>query len=218
MKINYIITTYGDLSLANADTVKSIEANLKPGDKITDLSYMTKSEEEVLNDHISSLKDGEFTHICIINDGSLLRDFATDVFTTYVDNDETVYMPIVELCNDINGTKGKPMFKGFLNASIWKPYFAEELGILDQTLCIRGVDLLLYGALIPVSVVQKFKFKPEIKHYSFFEYLSRIVYSKIPVLGIPKVTLKCIKDYELKDLPKEEKLAAFKLAQASYMA
>lgn len=214
MKVNYIITTYGDLSLASSTTLDSIKANLKDGDKITDLSYMTRTEEEVINEYISSLKEGEFTHIMIINDGSTLKDYSSTVLDTYVDNDSTVYLPMIELCNE---DKGKVSFKGFLNSSIWKPYFAQEVGTLDQTLSLRGVDLILYGALIPLSVVQKHKFKPEIKYYSFFEFLSRIIYSNTSVQGIPKVTLKCIKDYELKEVPKEEKINFFTQATSVYM-
>ena len=76
---------------------------------------------------------------------------------------------------------------------------------------------MLYGALIPVSVVQKYKFKTDIKYYSFFEYLNRIINSSVPVLGIPKVTLKCIKDYELKGVPKQEKIDFFKKATTDYL-
>ncbi len=213
-KINYIITTYGDLSLASQATTDSIKLNLRAGDKITDLSWMTKTEEETINEYVSTLKEGEFTHICIINDGSILREQAATVTEAYVEDNETVYLPMVELCND---DKGKPMFKGFLNASIWKPYFAEEAGVLDQTLALRGVDLILYGALIPTSVITKYKFKTDIKYYSFFEYLSRLIHSSVPVLGIPKITLRCIKDYELKDVPKEEKMEFFKKAQSDYL-
>lgn len=213
-KINYIISVEGDKGLAQEVTRKSIEAVLNPGDKITEVCYGTQTEEEVLNDHIKTIDSEKFTHIVIVNDGSTLKESAADVVKTYVDDETTVFLPIVELCEEAKS--GKPSFKGFLNSSIWKPYFAESIGTLDLTLCVRGVDLILYGAIIPVAVAQKYTFKTDIKYYSFFEYLSRLVHSEVPVLGIPKLTLRCIKDYELKSVSKEEKLIHFKQAQSSY--
>lgn len=218
-KINYIVTIYCDTETINTPTKTtedSIRENLGVEDKVTNLFWGDKTEEEVINEYISTLKEDEFTHICIINDGSILKDNFSRVMNTYVDNNETVYLPIVELNND-SDNKGVLSFKGFLNSSIWKPYFAEEVGVLDLPLSKRGVDLILYGALIPLSVVKKYKFKPEIKYYSSFEFLNRIINSSIPVLGIPKVTFKCITDYELKGVTKEEKVKFFKLATTDYL-
>lgn len=214
-KIKYIVTVEGDLGFAQKDTLDSIQANLKEGDSLSQVCFGTKTEEEALNEYISTLAPNDYTHIVIINDGSLLRDFASRVTEDYIKELDVVYLPTVELCNE--ASKGSVTFKGFLNTSLWKPYMAEETGVLDQSLSVKGADLMLYGALIPVSVVQKYKFKPEVKYYSFFEFLNRLVHMDVPVLGIPKVTLRCIKDYELKDISKEEKLAAWKIATTAYL-
>jgi hypothetical protein len=215
IKINYLVTVNGDKASAQTDTLEAIKKVLIAKDKITQVCFGTLSEEEALNAHITSINPGDFTHIVIINNKSLLRDFAAKVNETYVTDLEAVYIPLVELCNDEKD--GKVTFKGFLNSSIWKPYMAEETGILDQALTSKGADLILYGALIPVTVAQKHKFKPEIKHYSFFEYLNRLVNQEVNVIGIPKVTLRCVKDYELKDVPKEEKIAAWKIAMSAHL-
>jgi hypothetical protein len=212
MKINYIVTVPGDLSTMNQNTLASINANLKEDDKITELCYGTITEEEVLNNYIKTISP-EFTHVVLISDGSFISEVAREIYETYAENNEEVYLPIVEL-HSIE--EGNP-FRGFLNASLWKPYFAEEVGELDLPLSLKGVDLILYGALIPTSVITKYAFKPEIKYYSFFEYFNRLLNKKVEVIGIPKIVLKCVKDYELKDLPKEEKLSAFKFAQVNYL-
>lgn len=221
MAINYIVTVNGDKGFAKAETLDSIKKNLSAGDVITQVCYGTLTEEEALNEcvqHINTSIEMPCTHIVIINDGSVLKDSVSEVFSIYATEEKTILLPIVELFNDINVDKNQVnTFKGFLNASLWKPYFAEEIGVLDSTLCTRGVDLILYGALIPISIAKEYSFKTDIKYYSFFEYLSRVIHNEIPVLGIPKVTLRCVKDYELKDVSKEEKLEWFKKAQSSFL-
>ena len=211
MKINYIITVYGDKSIPQQNTLESVNAILKEGDKVTLLSYGTLSEEEVLNTYIATLPT-EFTHVVLVSDGSFVSIAAREIYETYAQDIDKVYLPIVEL----HSIEENNPFRGFLNASLWKPYFAEEVGELDLSLSLKGVDLIIYGALIPVSVITKYTFKPEIKYYSFFEYFNRLLSKEITIKGIPKIILKCIKDYELKDVSKEEKLQAFKLAQSSY--
>jgi hypothetical protein len=230
MRINYIITApegkEGETPYVCSEaTTNSVTTNLQSGDTIITLAYQEGNEESMLNDYIAKLDDD--SHVVVINDGSILRENAWEVYRQYdsivhegetksFNGNEIIKLPIVELSNADD--KGKLHFKGFLNASLWKPYFAETVGELDSTLATRGVDLMLYGALIPTSILKKYKLKTDLKYYSFFEFLSRMTRTEIPVLGIPKITLKCVKDYELKDVPQEEKLIAFKAAQAASAA
>lgn len=221
MKINYIVTTTSTIEVSEG-TRQSIERNLQPEDTYNVAIFNdTINEETSLNQIISTL--GDDGYIVLVNDGSIVREFASDIYAKYADLGtgwkgpmEVIKLPIVELCTPVE--KAAPHFKGFLNASIWKPYFAENVGELDLTLATRGIDLLLYGALIPTVIAKKYAFNTTLKYYSFFEFLSRLIRADIPVLGIPKITLKCIKDYELKDVSQEEKLKHFKAAQVSQSA
>jgi len=217
MKTKYLLTVPENVEVDKA-TVASIGENIETKGEIdyAIVSYKD-SIEDALNAEFDKIKDSTYTHVCIINNGSILRDHARATASKYVDNEECVYLPIVELCNEPVKAGESVVFRGFLNSSVWKPYFATEIGVLDLALSKRGVDLIMDGCYIPKKVATKFKLNPEVKHFSGFEYFNRIISAGVEVVGIPKITLRAIKDYELKNVSKEDKLKYFKLAQESAM-
>jgi hypothetical protein len=198
----------GKLQQSTIDSIKNVS---KEGDQIISFTY-SESVEEALNTELEKVNEEDFTHIVLIYNGSVLRTQANDVVTQYIKNNEAVYLPIVQL-NDFESGE----FKGFLNSCIWKPHAAETTGEVTLALAKKGIDLIIDGAYIPVSVAKKFRLKESIKYFSQFEFLSRLTHNNISVFGIPKVTITCNRDFELRDVPKPEKIKYFKEAQESYM-
>lgn len=222
MKIKYIITVpkTDDLTETNlmSDTLKSITGIIgEPSykDAVATVRFEEGKEEIGINAEVSNTDDS-FTHVVVINAGSSLKDHFRTTAIEYVTYSNVVYLPLVELYSDEDGAGLD--FRAFLNSSVWKPYFTDEPGILDAKLAKRGVDLILYGAIIPLAVLKAHPLKEDIKYYSYFEFFNRIIHNKTQILGLPKTMVKCIKDYELKSVSKEEKIEEFKKAQLEYAA
>jgi hypothetical protein len=214
MKINYIILTEKkqDISTETKDSVKSI---LTDDDKINTLEYNEWEEVQALNEYIKTLIG--FTHVCIVPNGSVISEVTNTVIKKYIKDEETVYLPLVSYLVPVPGTEPVDYdLKGVLNSCIWKPYLAHKTGILNQELSLKQIDTTLYGAFLPLSILQKYPFKEDIKYFSFFEFLNRITYKKVNVVGIPKLAFHLKKDYELKGVDNKEKVVYFKKAQESY--
>lgn len=219
MKINYIITgkvtdvMHPDTSNFSIDTVKAIEVNKATDDTVTNVFFDdTLTIEEALNKYFETI-DNTVTHVCIIPDGTTLLPEYSNIVKEYFQENKII-MPIVEL--NKKDTNADEVFRGFLNTCIWKPFFSENLGILDHKLAVRQVDLLLYTCLIPIAIVKENKFKTKLKYFSFFEYFNRITNKELGVIGIPKVLARTTYDYELKEVNKEDKLKYFKAAQETF--
>lgn len=216
MKIKYIVTVpkSDDVKETNlvSDTLKSITGIIGSSkDEVSVVRYEPNKEEEEINKEISNKTANTFTHVVIVNAGSTLKDHFRKTAEEYVNTDqETVFLPIVELYTE---EEGNYSFRAFLNSSLWKPYLTDEVGKLDLKLSKRGIDLIQYGALIPLNVLQKYPFKQDIKYYSYFEFFNRVLQNDVKVVSIPRTLLVCKKDYELKNVPKDEKLEEFKKTQ-----
>lgn len=220
LKIKYIVTVpkTDDLTETNltSDTLKSIVGIVgTTRDAVATVRFDEGKEEVEINAEVAATDDS-FTHVVVINAGSSLKDHFRSTADEYVTDSEKVYLPLVELYTE-EETTGLD-FRAFLNSSVWKPYFTDELGILDAKLAKRGVDLILYGAIIPLSVIKAQPLREDIKYYSYFEFFNRILHNKIEIIGLPKTMAKCIKDYELKSIPKDVKIEEFKKAQIEYAA
>lgn len=220
MKIKYIVTVpkTDDLTETNliSDTLKSVTRIIgTTRDAVATVRYEEGKEEIGINNEVTNTDDS-FTHIVLINAGSSLKDHFRTTAEEYVIDPKMVYLPLVELYTEEELTGLD--FRAFLNSSVWKPYFTDEAGVLDAKLAKRGVDLIHYGAIIPLSVIKTHPLREDIKYYSYFEFFNRILHNNVLVNGVPKAMMKCIKDYELKAIPKEEKMEEFKKAQITYEA
>lgn len=220
MKIKYIVTVpkTDDVKETNlvSDTLKSVTAIIGSSkDEVSVVRYELNKEEEEINKEVLEKTANTFTHIVVINAGSTLKDHFRKTVEEYVGSDvETVFLPIVELYTE---EEGNYSFRAFLNSSLWKPYLTDEVGKLDLKLSKRGIDLIQYGALIPLDVIKKYAFKTDIKYYSYFEFFNRILHNGVKVLSIPRTVLTCKKDYELKSVPKDEKIEEFKKTQEVFL-
>lgn len=221
MKIKYIVTVpkSDDVKETNqvSDTLKSITTIIGSSkDEVSVVRYELNKEEEEINKEIATKTSDTFTHVVIINAGSTLKDHFRKTVEEYVNTDqETVFLPIVELHTE---EEGNYSFRAFLNSSLWKPYLTDEVGKLDLKLSKRGIDLIQYGAIIPLNLLKKFPFKEDIKYYSYFEFFNRILNNNMKVVSIPRTLLLCRKDYELKNVSKDEKLEEFKKTQEMFLS
>jgi len=175
-----------------------------------------ETEASVLNNffkkNISVLKKKKYTHICLVPAGSFVSKLSEEIFKQYVTDKDSLYLPFVELNEPANG-KEEAKFKAFINTSTWKPHGLAELGKVNLNFARAQMDLTLYGALIPVSTIAKFMFKPSIKYYYGYEFLSRIVKNGIKVVSIPKITFTLFKDLTFKEIDGPVKSHFFKAAQ-----
>lgn len=209
MKINYILLVPQGQE-PNPESLKSFTVNQKEDDSVTIASIVT-TEEAAINEAVEKTDDS-FTHVCIISNENNIIPLYREIVADYL-TDDTVLIPMVELCLK-DGDKFT--FRGFLNTCVWKPYLADNIGNFDLKLTKQQIDLTLYGSLIPLKIAKANKFKSNIKYYSHFEYLNRLAHKEVAIKGIPKVIVRCPMDYELKGVPKEEKVKFFKAAQIEY--
>jgi len=214
MKVNYIILTPNkqDVLTETNDSVKLI---LTKEDKLSIVEYEDGEEAKAINEYVKSLIG--FTHVCMIPNGSVISESTNTVIKKYMKEEDSVYLPLVSYLVPIpNSETNEYDLKGILNSCIWKPYYAHKVGILNPELALKQIDTTLYGAFIPLTLLQKYLFKEDIKYFSFFEFLNRITYKKEKVIGIPKLGFHLKKDYELKTVENSEKVIWFKKAQESY--
>lgn len=212
MKINYIIVTEEKQDILT-ETSESVNAILTEEDKSTVVTYTEDNEAKVINEYVKDLVG--FTHICIVSNGSVISESINTVIKSYIKDTEAVYLPLVSYLVPVPDTNEYDL-KGVLNSCIWKPYLAHKTGVLNLDLSLKQLDTTLYGSFIPLTLLQKYLFKEDIKYFSFFEFLNRITYKKEKVIGIPKIGFHLKKDYELKSVDNKEKVIYFKQAQESY--
>jgi hypothetical protein len=213
-KIKYIIIGAKKEKI-NKETLESLVALTGKADLQTVFIQVSDKEKEetLINEEISKIEE-EIEYVCIVKNGSIFKNTFAKTVEDYITNPNVVYLPLVEYHGVSGETTG---FKGFLNSSLWKPYFTENIGELDLKLSKRGVDLTIYGAIIPVNILKNNKFKSTIPYYSYFEWFNRIINKGVTVVGIPRVVVKSMFDYELQSLSKEDKIAFFKQAQEDYV-
>ena len=212
MKILYIITGK-EGEPTSEETSKSIES--KEGGTVTFCLYKDEVEEPgLLNERIRNC-DEEFTHVCIIPNGSSLSEKFKTLVPLYATEEDAIYMPIVSYYYNPDGEE---KFRGFLNSVLWKPHVVEQVGELTLSTAVKQIDTTLYGCLIPIKLFkeQNFGFATDVKYFWQFEFLNQVCKKEIDVLGIPKVLFNMTKDFELKDIDKDEKLKYFDMARAGY--
>lgn len=204
MKVLYIIT-YPEGSDIQTDTVTSLGSQ-----EYIELSYKDNKREEALND-LTVPED--ITHFCMIESGNLFKPQFASIYQDYLVDNTSIYLPIIEYWRHKE-------FKGFLNSCIWKPFFNKdnELGTVDIKLAKLGMDLTLEGALIPIAILQKYKFKGTLKFYNHLEFIARVVSKEISVKGMNKTTLIYTRDFNLENVSTEEKREDLKLVETEMLA
>lgn len=211
MNITFIVTRNGSL----ADTKKQPLESLGGTTPIAPIVYVNygddKTEEAAINE---AVKEIGTTHVVIIPDGSYISENYMKVVDAYVNDLEAVYLPIGSYCHDDDSDE--EVFKGFLNTIMWKAHIASTIGELDLPAALKQADTTLYFAIIPTEVLKNNLLSEEVKYFSQFEYLNRIIAGDVTVLGIPKMVFTLMKDYELKSVNKDEKIKYFAAARADY--
>lgn len=212
MKILYLIVD-GTVPATDAQ-LKTAASILKTGGTAHVLPK-EESREAAINKFVAELKDDDYTHICLIPEGSELTEGYEKIAEQFVKNDKTVYLPIVQYYDPTD--EGEHKFKGLLNTCMWKPYVGgNEYGQVGEQLAVRQIDTTLYGAIIPISILREYHLKIKIKFYSFFEYTSRIAHHKVAIKGIPKVGVLYFASDEIKKATQEERVKYFRACQTLY--
>jgi|ERR1035437_828774 hypothetical protein len=170
----------------------------------------TDDEAVVLNKVIKETSD-EYSHIVILPTEYVLYNNYLDIIKEYYKDEKTIYCPLVEL-KDSEGN-----FKGVINSSIWWPSFTQQPGILDIEAAIKQVDTTLYGSLIPLSLLKKYKFKKDLNIYYQFEFLNKISSTNNKIQGVPKILLSVVFDYMVESCSKEKKAEMFENARKEYL-
>lgn len=215
MKIRFIITRLEGKESISEETLKSVNP-----DDCTACIYSNWEQTEALNKTLNDLdkiKDLGYTHVCIMPDKSITGKEFDNIVKDYVLDEESVYLPLVQYLLPAEKEEDKPVFKGFLNSCVWKPYGISELGILNEQLAKQQIDTTLYGAIIPIKVLEQYRFKTKIKYYSFFEYLTRLAHKGVTIKGIPKVLLHYVDNSGLDKVSQDEKVEYFKMARIEYL-
>jgi hypothetical protein len=179
----------------------------------------TDNEEKSLNDLLEASKEKlkDYTHVLLIPNESFLNDNYLDVISHYVKEDKVIYLPLVSYYEHVED-KEEPQFRGLLNSSLWKPFLNEEVGVLTPELGFKQIDFTLYGGLIPVKVLEENKLASDIKFYSQYEFIHKVLEKEESILGVPKALVNLTKDYTLKNENEEEKRKWFDFAKKEYIA
>jgi hypothetical protein len=226
-KIQVIVICSGIAEELKAVTANSINKLNEIGKKENVFYYnepiiieaLDRKEEAVkLNQYLArDRKPGQdCDYYFIITNGSEVPKNLEELLVPYMDSEHennTIYLPLVELGWYINEGDKEISSKGFLNSCVWKSYIAEEVGVLDEKLARRQIDTVMYGCLLPSVLFQEHKFNEELKFFYQFDFFNKITNLGVKVIGIPKCSLFLSYDYELKAANVEEKREEFKLVQ-----
>lgn len=218
MNLLYIISKKNNI--VNPATLDSIKEVFLTGDELeTDIP--SEGFESTINDLIATnyeaYKSKGITHVVIVPDESTITKQYRSIVDQYVKGTENVvYLPMVQYFEKVENAD--PSFRGLLNTCMWKPYgFNNDYGFVNQDLAVKQIDTTLYGAIIPLEVLKQYPFKTKIKHYAFFEYISRVINKGVIVRGIPKITAAYVADDTLRKVSQEEKVKYFTACQKAYL-
>ncbi len=183
------------------EDVKIDSLFVKIDDKLDEASMLNKVIKDI---------DSSYTHIVVLPEKFTLYKTYSSLVEEYYTDDKAVYLPLINLQD------GDGNFKGIINSSIWWPSLTVEPGVLDSQSAYSQVDTTLYGGIIPVSIIKKYKFKKDLNIYYHFEFLNNILSKKVKVVGIPKILTTIVFDYTLESIPKEKKIEMFEAAREDY--
>lgn len=176
------------------------------------LDIANDNEAFTINSYVFTLKE-EFTHVCLVPNGSELTNKFKAIVDTYIE-ENTVMLPIVEWCEE--NEAGEDSFKAFLNSYVYQSALTEEMGSVDLKFAKQQLDNTLYGALIPTSILKENKLKEKFLYYNHNEYLCRLANKGVDILGIQKYCFKLKVDYALKDVDNDTKTKYFNAVLSSY--
>lgn len=102
-----------------------------------------------------------------------------------------IFLPIVV---DVDAKGG---FVGFTNEAVWANSFSDELGILDLNALLAYQNFNIDGMVIRKSIYNEFGgFKPSIKLTFIYEFLLRMTFKDVRVMGIPRFGYKHVNQRE----------------------
>lgn len=208
-KIKFIITSTSGYDM-NSERQTTIDS-LPEKDYTVITSITPETEPKLINEMVTAL-DSEYTHVCIVPEGSIVQPIFSECTTTYFE-DNAILLPIVEWSekeDDID------TFKAFLNAYLFQSSLTEEVGMMDLKYASQQLDNTLYGALIPVSILKEHKLKENFTYYNHNEYFCRLASKEVSIVGVPKNCLKLNADYSLREVSNEAKTAYFSAVLERY--
>lgn len=148
------------------------------------------SYQNLVNGGIETARELEDVEwVSILEHDDRLLPHATKLFTQYREQFSDTQMfagltLVVEPADD-----GPPGLKMMANEAAWAPNLMEELGVFDFNAMLRMNFLFLNGCFIHLDVFDSVgMLKPNMRFYSDYEFVLRVVYGGIEVRSIPKAT------------------------------
>jgi hypothetical protein len=167
------------------------------------LSYIVNTNpNEGYNLHEQETID--YSHAIIIPSDAVLTENYLDIINVYTQED-AVMLPLTVLKTE--------KLSGVLNTCLWNVNLAQQYGELDHELALKQIDLTLYGALIPSTLLKKENFKEGLKFYQHFYFLNKITKDEVAVVGVPKTLLTTSVDLTFDGANNEEKVKYFNMAK-----
>lgn len=210
MNIIYVITKSAKENFSDL-TIRSIKDNLKENDCLlqttiddeTQLYYKLETEAKELF--------AKCDYVVIVPNNSYLEPNFRTIAAEYVEGDKTVYLPFSLLIAENNT-------KGLLNTSMWTSH-ALEVGLLDHELALMQADTILFGAIIPKSILfDKENYNEDLKYFQHYHFINNVTSkTELEVVGIPKLLINLDYDLTFNHVSKEEKTANYKLAREKFV-
>lgn len=203
------ITKINFLCFGNPAQLKALTKQVGKQHIVTSIKDLSE-----VNNYLAS---EDYTHICILDlDTDYIKESFMEIIKDY-DESNTMYMPIVELIEDVVKEGDKEKFLGFLNTCMLKAGMNEgDLGTMDYDLSQKQIDLYINGSLIPVNCGVTFDM--EVKYYTGLNFINKFAANtpeQFVIKSIPKILLKSNCDFTLKDIPVEEKRKYFLEAKSA---
>lgn len=132
--------------------------------------------------------------ISILEYDDALLPYATAVFEKYRDRfDQTpVFAGLTLIVDPGDRTKDQtqpPALQQMANEAAWAPNIMEVPGIVDFNAMLRMNFVLLTSTFIKLEILDEIgNLKQNMKHFSDYEFLLRIVYNGHEIRSIPKAT------------------------------
>lgn len=176
------------LSIVCPEKLKSEVEKLTFGDKLeTKFIFNTSTNTNAMYQVNLGIENCETKWFSILEIDDEYNSVWLKYMKDYTQNytDVGIFLPIVENIN-VDGE-----FIGFTNESVWAYGFTEKQGYLNFDTLMEFQNYQTSGALYDTEVVKKFGlFKDNIKLTFPYEFLLRMTYNNVLVMGIPKVGYK----------------------------
>jgi hypothetical protein len=158
-------------------------------DNFESTSYQTLVNFGIL--HVKEIMDDDIDNfISILEYDDELYPNAIATFIKYhLANDSDVYAPLVSFVEDSKENE-KPNLISFGNEACWAGGMSEEIGKFDFNMLLKMNFVFVNGCFFNIDCFDHGLFKPKIKVFYDYEFILRMVYSGLDIIGIPKLTHK----------------------------